>query len=46
MCYNSMRKFEKNHYSPDVSETSETPELIDTFMMTPENIEKGRMAYV
>lgn len=43
-----MAKDEKNHYSPDVSEISEAPEVNDsTFVtMTPENTEKGRMAYV
>lgn len=46
MCYKSIIEYEKKHYSPDVSEISESPELIDTFLMTPDNIEKGRMAYV
>lgn len=49
MCYRSMEKDEKNHYSPDVSEVSdvpETPELIDAFATIPETLEKGRMAYV
>lgn len=46
MCYRSMEKDEKNRYSPDVSETSETPEIVDTFVTMPESTEKGQMVYV